>query len=279
MKPYLKATLFLIILTLFDFLFRKGLVGHFIPFQLSSNYVILILFTVFAFLSWLITKWFCRRDNISTHHDLGISLNSKNRNEFFIGFLVGVILWGIVSIIQSVTAGFSWELRPNISVYNIFYGLIFIFIADLGTELYTRGYPLKRFEDSFGTRIAIVIMVFFVGLKSFTFAIGFELLFYVMIIPALHTIFFSIVYFKTRRLGAALGIHTGANFVTISIFDLRIEQPNQAIPSGLFQSNTDIETLSLTALQLPWVLVAVLFTIAVYYWWEKQKKPMHEHRL
>lgn len=143
MKPYLKATLFLIILTLFDFLFRKGLVGHFIPFQLSSNYVILILFTVFAFLSWLITKWFCRRDNISTHHDLGISLNSKNRNEFFIGFLVGVILWGIVSIIQSVTAGFSWELRPNISVYNIFYGLIFIFIADLGTELYTRGYPLK----------------------------------------------------------------------------------------------------------------------------------------
>ena len=35
-------------------------------------------------------------------------------------------------------------------------------------------------------------------------------------------------------MGAALGIHTGANFVTISIFDLRTEQVDQAIPSGFF---------------------------------------------
>ena len=112
-------------------------------------------------------------------------------------------------------------------------------------------------------------MVLFVGMKSFSFDMEGELLFYAMMIPALHTIFFSIIYFKTKRLGASLGIHTGANFITISIFDLRIEQPGQAIPSGIFQPSVELETLSLTALQLPWVVMALFFSVAVYIWWIK----------
>ncbi len=106
----------------------------------------------------------------------------------------------------------------------------------------------------------------FVGFKSYSFDVEGELLFYTIMIPALHTIFFSIIYFKTKRLGAALGVHTGANFVTISIFDLRVGHPNQAIPSGVFQSNTALEDLSLTALQLPWVIIALVFSIGVYFW-------------
>ncbi|NNF33121.1 MAG: hypothetical protein HKN68_03385, partial [Saprospiraceae bacterium] len=90
--------------------------------------------------------------------------------------------------------------------------------------------------------------------------------FYVMMIPALHTLFFSIIYFKTKRLGAAVGIHTGANFVTISIFDLRTSQQGQAIPSGIFQSDMDLESLSLTAVQMPWILMALFFCVVVYFW-------------
>ena len=116
----------------------------------------------------------------------------------------------------------------------------------------------------------MAIMVFIVGLKSISFDLPGELLFYSILIPALHTVFFSIIYFKTKRLGGALGVHTGANLVTISIFDLRIEQPSQAIPSGIFQSDADLETLSLTALQLPYVLMAIAFSIAVYFWWIKK---------
>lgn len=268
MKPFLKAILFLVILWIIDFLLRKGLVAHFIPFQLPHHFTIFFLFSLFAFSSWLITKWFCKKDEM-TLYDLGISFDSKNRFEFLYGFLIGLVLWTIVSIIQSYTAGFSWEFRANISLYNILYGLIFIFIADLGTELFTRGYPLKRLEDSFGGNAAIIFMVFFVGLKSYSFEAEGELLLYSILIPALHTIFFSIIYLKTRRLGAALGIHTGANFATISVFDLRIEQPMQAIPSGIFQSNVDLETLSLTALQLPWVFMALLFSVVTYFWWIK----------
>lgn len=271
MRPFLKAFLFLIILWIIDFLFRKGLVANFFPFQLPHNLTILFLFSLFAFFSLLITKWFCKKDKM-TLKDLGISLDSKNRFEFLYGFLIGFVLWAIVSIVQSYTAEFSWELRPNISLFNILYGLIFIFIADLGTELFTRGYPLKRLEDSFGANAAIIIMVFFVGFKSYSFESQGELLMYSILIPALHTIFFSIIYFKTKRLGAALGVHTGANFVTISVFDLRIEQPMQAIPSGIFQSNIDLETLSLTALQLPWVFMALIFSVATYFWWIKYKR-------
>jgi len=271
MRPFFKAIFFLVILTILDFLLRKGLVANFIPFQLPRNFTMLFLFTLFAFSSWLITKWFCKKDKMALA-DLGISFDSKNRFEFLYGFLIGFALWAIVSIVQSYTAGFSWELRTNISIFNILYGLIFIFIADLGTELFTRGYPLKRLEDSFGANAAIMIMVFIVGLKSYSFEAEGELLIYIILIPALHTIFFSIIYFKTKRLGAALGIHTGANFVTISVFDLRIEQPSQAIPSGIFKSNVDLETLSLTALQLPWVFMALIFSVVTYFWWINSKR-------
>ena len=270
MKPYLKAIIFLAVLTFLDFLLRKGLLAFFIPFTLPQNLTILFLFTLFAVCSWFVTRWFCGWDKIDLL-DLGISFDTRNRRDFLYGFLIGFGIWAIVSVVQSASAGFSWILRPDITLFNIIYGLIFIFIADLGTELYTRGYPLTRFMDSFGAKIAIIIMVLFVGLKSFSFDLQGELLFYTMVIPALHTIFFSIIYFKTKRLGAALGVHTGANFVTISIFDLRIEQPNQAIPAGIFQPNIELKTLSLTALQLPWVFAAILFSVVVYFWRVKEK--------
>lgn len=271
MKPFLKAILFLAILTCFEFVFRKGFFPFPIPFVNAKNFTVFFLFTLFALFSWLTTKWFCKSDKVSLS-DLGISWHGKSRLEFLYGFLIGVGLWAIVCVVQTFFADFSWVLRPNISFYNIIYGLLFIFIADLGTELYTRGYPLTRFKDSFGETIAMTIMVCFVGLKSFSFALEGELLFYSMIIPALHTVFFSMVYFKTKRLAAALGIHIGANFVTISIFDLRTEEAGQAIPAGIFESDVALETLSLSALQLPWVFMAIAFSIAVYFWKKKSDK-------
>ena len=269
MKPYLKAAIFLILLTVLDFLLRKGFVAFMIPIFLSQHLTILLLFVLFAALSWYITKWFCQRDQC-TLRDLGISLDWKNRIDFLYGLIVGVGLWAIVSLLQSIFAGFSWEWRSDFSPWSIFYGLIFIFIADLGTELYTRGYPLTRFKDSLGTKSAILIMVLFVGLKSYSPGIQGELLLYTMLIPALHTVFFSIIYFLTGRLGAALGLHAGANFITISIFDMRVGHPGQAIPSGMFQPGKSVESLSLTALQLPWVFMAVALSFMVYFLWRKK---------
>jgi membrane protease YdiL (CAAX protease family) len=268
MKLFPKALSFLAILTALDFLLRKGFIGFLIPIQLPHNILVFILFTAFAYFSILVTRWFCRSDKI-TLAELGISFDSKNRVEFYFGLLAGILLWGIVSFAQAYAAGFSWELRDNISLHSIFYGLLFIFVADLGTEVFTRGYPLQKISERFGATLSIIIMFFFVGLKSVSLEASGELFMYIILIPALHTIFFSIIYFKTKRLGAALGVHTGANFVTISIFDLRVEQARQAIPSGIFKASADIETLSLTALQLPFVFMALLVSFAVYLWWKK----------
>ena len=267
-KAFAKATAFLALLTALDFLLRKGFIAFIIPFPVPQNVASFFLYTLFVIGGWLVTKWFCKRDGIGLS-DLGISFNASNRLDFLYGFLVGVGVWGIVSLVQAYAAGFSWVIRPDVNLFNIVYGLVFIFIADLGTELYTRGYPLTRLKDSFGANLAIVIMVFFFGVKSYSFEASGELLLYMMLIPALHTIFFSIMYFKTGRLGASVGVHTGANFITISIFDLREAQPGQIIPSGIFQSDTALESLSLTAVQLPWVIAAALFSVVVYYWWVK----------
>lgn len=269
MKPFVKTIGFLVSLTILDFLLRKGFIGFFIPVELPYNLNLLFLFFLFAFSGWKVTEWFCKSDNIRLK-DLGISFDSRNRFDFFWGSVIGMALWGLVSVIQAYTAGFSWEWRPNISLFNLIYGLLFIFIADLGTELFYRGYPLKKFEESFGAIAAIIIMMLFVGLRSYSFEAEGKLLFYIILIPVLHTVFFSIIYFKTRRLGAALGIHTGANFVTISIFDLRIAHEGQTIPSGIFQSDTDVESLSLTAIQLPWIIMVILLSFVVFLWW-KQK--------
>lgn len=268
MKPLYKAIVFLVILTVLDFLLRKGFIAFFIPFQLPHNLNALLLYSLFALISWLLSYKFCLSEQIKLQH-LGVSLNSKNRRDFVLGFFIGLLYWAIVSVVQSYTAGFNWELRDPLSLFNLLYGLLFIFIADLGTELFTRAYPLRKFEEALGSKVAIVLMVFFVGIKSYSFQANGELLFYTIAIPALHTIFFSFIYFKTKRLGASLGIHTGANFVTLSVFDLRIEQVNQSIPSGIFQSSVELEKLSLNALQLPWVFAAVLFSIATYFWWAK----------
>ena len=111
-------------------------------------------------------------------------------------------------------------------------------------------------------------MVFFVGFKSFSFNLGGALLLYTILIPALHSIFFSIIYFKTRRLGGALGVHTGANLVTISIFDLRPEEQAESIPAGIFQPYAEPDSLSLSMLQLSYIIMAILFSVAVFYWWK-----------
>lgn len=268
MKSFFKAILFLLLLTALDFLLRKGLLAFYLPFRLPQNTNILLLFTLFALSAWQLTRWFGKSDKM-TLRDLGITLSTQNRREFYYGFVIGVVLWAVVSLLQSFNAGFSWELRPDVSLYHVVYGLLFIFIADLGTELFTRGYPLRSFEKSVGSNSAILLMMVFVGFKSYSSQVAGKLLFYTILIPVLHTLFFSIIYFKTRRLGAALGIHTGANFVTISIFDLRPANESQSIPSGVFQSNVDLETLSLTALQLPWIFMAIVFSGIVFWWWKK----------
>lgn len=239
MKPFFKAVLFLLLLTALDFLLRKGLLAFYLPFQLPQNANILLLFTLFALSAWQFTRWFGKSDKM-TLLDLGITLSAQNRLEFYYGFVIGVVLWAVVSLLQSFSAGFSWELRPEVSLYHLVYGLLFIFIADLGTELYTRGYPLRSFEKSVGPYAAILLMMVFVGFKSYSSQVTGEHLFYTILIPVLHTLFFSIIYFKTRRLGAALGIHTGANFVTISIFDLSLQMTAKPYHRGGFFSQMSI---------------------------------------
>ncbi len=266
MKPYVKAFLFLAVVTVFEYAFRKGIVP--IPIPLPPGYAPLLLFTLFALFAWLATKWFSRSDELKPR-DFGISFSKGNQRDFFIGLIVGIGIWAVVSLIQSTSAGFDWVLRTDISMYNILFGLVFIFIADLGTEIYTRGYPLTKLSESFGPIIAIAIMALFTAIRSYSFGLDSEILMYVILIPAIHVVFFSFIYFKTKRLGGALGVHTGANFVTNSIFDLRETHEGQVIPSGIFEANMPLENLSLTALQLPYVIVGVLFSAVCYLWWKK----------
>ncbi|PCE66323.1 CPBP family glutamic-type intramembrane protease [Sediminicola luteus] len=269
MKPLLRPLVFLIVLWVLDIVLRKGFILFFLPFTLPGNLNHLLFFTLFAWVSWYLSKRMAAQAG-NTMTTLGVSFNRKNNMEFYSGLLIGILLWGMVALIQGEIAGFSWVLRPESGAFNLLYGLLFIFIADLGTELFTRPYPLTQLESNYGIWFAMVFMVAFVALKSISFEVSGQLLFFSILIPALHTVFFSFIYFKTKRIGGALGLHTGANFVTISVFDLRETQTNQPIPSGLFQSDSALDGLSMVALQMPYVLMAVLLSVATYWWWRKE---------
>jgi len=267
-KHFGKAIIFLLLLLFFDIIFRAGFIAQMFPLPIPSRIGGLILYCLFAGIALGLTILFCRWDNIRLS-DLGISFSKNNRSDFFFGLLIGIIFWTIVSYCQSLIGDFSWTFKSEILILNLIFGLFFIFIADLGTELFTRGYPLTRFDERFGPTIAIGLMSIFVGLRSYSINLSSELLMYSMLIPALHVVFFSIIYLKTRRLGGALGVHTGANFVTICVFDLDGEQTGELIPHGFLQPNVELGDLSIHALQMPYVFGAIVFSIMVFFWWPK----------
>lgn len=276
MKQVYKTILFLVLLWICDVLLRAGLIAHLLPFlPIPPQIGGLLYYCLFVAIALWLTVLFGRWDHVR-FSGLGISLGRSNRLDFFVGLLIGVIFWGMISYCQSLFGNFTWALKDDILISSLLYGLFFIFIADLGTELFTRAYPLTRLRDVFGPTLAIVFMSIFVGVKSYSGQVSGELLMYSILIPVLHTVFFSIIYLRTQRLGGALGVHTGANFVTISIFDLDGEQPGELIPHGFLQADVDMSLLSIHDLQMPYVVGAILFSILVFYLWPKDRLKDHD---
>lgn len=270
MKPYLNALAFLLLAWILEFLFRMGLLLHIFPLELSGEIGGFSMFACFTVLLLLLTHFMAKKD-ASSLSQLGINFKRRNRLDFLWGCIAGIVLWAVVSQVQAYSAGFTWEIRPSFQPVNLLLGFFFIFIADLGTELFYRGYPLTELDKSWGAPISIGVMVAFVGLKSFSPNLELDLQLYTMIIPALHTIFFSIIYLKTKRIGGALGLHTGANFVTISLFDLRHDNDAQFIPSGWLQPDTTLDDLSLNALQWPWIAMPILLSIFLLFFFSNKK--------
>jgi|GEM_PF-2576211 len=262
------AIVFLLLASGLDFLFRKGFLAYLIPSPLPKDLTVMVFFALFAAAVWWLSRGFAKRDQMQVQ-DLGIDFKKQNRRDFFLAFVLGIMLWALVALSQAYFAGFTWTLREGFQITSLVHGLLFIFIADLGTELYMRPYPLSQLENGWGGKIAIGILLLFELIKSLAYNVGEELFLYAVIIPVLHVGFFSIIYLKTKRIGAPLGLHTGANLVTISIFDLREEQAGQAIPAGMFRTQADLETLSVEALQLPWVIMASLLLGLSYIWWRR----------
>ena len=163
MKSYLKASFFLVIVYILDLILRKGMIPIPLPFPSHLSY--LILYALFAILVWFITKRFARSDGQSLS-DLGVDFRWKNRRDFLWGLAIGIIFWGAISLIQAWIADTKWIVRPGVSLFSVIYGFVFIFLADLGTELYFRAYPLTKFKENYGSGLAILIMTIFVGAIS-----------------------------------------------------------------------------------------------------------------
>ena len=130
-----------------DILLRQGYAAFLIPVKLPQQVFTFGCYALFALLALFITFLFSRMDKTSLP-ELGIVTDKKNRIDFFYGFLIGVFLWTLVSLFQSLWAGFDWQLVTEIDFTALLYILVFIFIADLGTELFTRGYPLAGLKTN-----------------------------------------------------------------------------------------------------------------------------------
>ncbi len=264
------AIVFLLLMAGLSWLMRTGGVLMFLP-ALPQPYTLYALYGLFAVAALLITAWFCKRDGLSLRQ-LGIGVDRNNRRDFVWGLLIAIALWGAMALVMTVTAGIRWQWHPEFLFPNLIIGLVFIFVADLGTEVAYRGYGLTRLSQGIGPWPAILCIAVFVGLQAYSPGRQESMQVYAMLIPALHAVFFALLYLYTGRLGASVGLHTGGNLASISLFDFDGNVPGQLIPAGVFQPGETVMTNSAHAIQLPFVITALLIILALVLLW--RRRPM-----
>ena len=58
-------------------------------------------------------------------------------------------------------------------------------------------------------------------------------------------------------------------FVIVSQLCFSIVYSEDFPKPDILQPDVDLDVLSLTAIQIPWIIMALLFSVVVYFWWIK----------
>jgi uncharacterized protein len=229
-------------------------VGPLMP-RLPGQWSQVALGTATSLAAYAITVLFVRWDRVQLK-DVGAAVASRSSLLLAIGFLIGLILVGLQSLIVGLVGHVRWIRAGEVEFTAAGVPLLAYLVLSCREELAFHGYPLRRLDWFFGPYIAqlLVAIVFalehVVGGYSWTNA---------FLGAAVGSLLFGMASLATKGLAVPIGLHAAWNFgswvlggkETSGLWNLVIEQD--------FRDRVELVQM------ISYLVVVTLATFA--FWW------------
>lgn len=203
-KYILKAILFCIVFTGFLFLFSFA--KNFLP----GNYERLAHGIIGILAALLTTALFLKFDR-KQFSAIGLTFENKTLVKFFAGFIVGIIIMGL--LVTGVLYSSNVSVKLNSEGRALYFFLVTLPLIPLAfmEELGFRAYPLRLLQDTIGIRLCIIITSILFALYHIANGWTIASSFYG---PAVWGLLFGLAAVYSKGIAMPTGIHYAANLTT-----------------------------------------------------------------
>lgn len=105
----------------------------------------------------LLTSFLFLKYDQRTFADIGLRFEKASFARFLSGFLIGILIMGLLSLAVVYASGFRMETNANSSMQNFLLGALPLIPLALMEEIAFRGYPLEIVKDKTGVRVSILV--------------------------------------------------------------------------------------------------------------------------
>ena len=166
---------------------------------------------------------------------LGLALDSRRLREFACGVAITAILFTAAALARAAWIGAPWQFQGRAGILGALAGLPVAFLLMAGEELVFRGYGFRQLIAATGARMAVVMSAIAFGVYHLA-QTGFGMwgigAFWVVALPALGGLVFSLAFIRTGGMAMPLGLHLGGNWIQASV--LRLGEAPHGAPAALF---------------------------------------------
>ena len=166
---------------------------------------------------------------------LGLALDSRRLREFACGVAITAILFTAAALARAAWIGAPWQFQGRAGILGALAGLPVAFLLMAGEELVFRGYGFRQLIAATGARMAVVMSAVAFGVYHLA-QTGFGMwgigAFWVVALPALGGLVFSLAFIRTGGMAMPLGLHLGGNWIQASV--LRLGEAPHGAPAALF---------------------------------------------
>lgn len=172
---------------------------------------------VIVVISWILLH-FIQKESIDA---LGIIPNRRRLYQFFLGFLVMMLIVLLTISIETFMAQIQWSFHGEINYTAIFDALIYHLRSALTEDLVFRGALLYILIQRAGAKKALLLSAIFFGIYHvFSYGMvgsGIIPILYVTLVTGLTGYIWAYLFYKTKSIMMPLGFHIGYN-MTMSLF-------------------------------------------------------------
>ncbi len=211
----------------------------------------------------LLTALFAKWDGVDLQ-SLGAAVDARSPLRFVFGFLTGLVLVAIWSMLSAVGGHLRWTRSPGVSGGALAIALLSYVALAAREELAFRGYPLRRLGQGFGSVVAqLVVALLFASEHRLAGASWADALGGV----ALGSLLFGAAALATRGLAVPIGLHAAWNF---GQWTLGLKGA-----AGIWRASIapDGEAVAHTTAMIAYAVVTIAATLAFGWWHRRTTAP------